>query len=1751
MGFTITVNPTPAVNVIPNQVVCQNAPTAPVNFTGTPAGAVFQWTNNTPAIGLAASGTGNIPSFIALNPTALPLVATITVTPVTGLATPIVTTYNFTGATQTFTVPAGITSVNLKTWGAQGNSNAGGIVGGLGGYAEGNLAVVPGQVLNVLVGGGAATSINGGFNGGGAAGTNPGCAAAQAGGGGGASDVRIAPYALANRVIVGAGGGGAGGNRTAGCGRGTGGGGGGGLYGGGGGAGWPGVPPGGPVPTGGTQVAGGAAGTTTWTAGGPTDGFPGILAVGGAGGNEVASAQGTPTGPAEQGGVGGGLTGGSGLYNSANNWNGHSGAGGSSFIGGVTGGITTAGLRTGAGRVDVTYTPISAATCFGAPRSFTITVNPNPSLIIVADPGTTICEGDPTLLTVYNSSGFAPVTLTQSANNSIVVGSVACNAGGLHTDNSYWRAYNLAALGLPSALTVNTVTFGIEQAAGGAQPVTVNLYTQTTGTFPGGTRTLVGSQAATVPNQTLSLFTVTFGTPVIVPNTAVLIVELFTPSGQATGRSFFIGSNAAPQTGPSYISAAACGAATPTDLASLGFPNMHIVLNVGGTVGSVGGIATGTFLWSPAAGLSSTTSNPVAASPMNTTTYTVVRTTGAGCQASAQVTITVNKRPTVTVQPVSIARCSGTTATFTVGGTGTALTYQWQVSTTGCAGPWVNVPTVAPYAGGTTPTLTITPVSGTMNGYVYRCVLGGPCAPILTNNISNCVTLTVNPLPNIAVTPPVSCGGVAGISGTALTVTAFPPPVPGNVSVNSGAINVPIPDGTNVAATSNLTVAGIPANATITEVRVNMNINHTWVGDVDVNLRAPNLAILNLVAGLDNGAGGNATDNFTNTSFSSLGGLTISGAAAPRTATYTAEARAGRGPIGFIQTVTTWGGLYPTATVANGVWTIAMGDRVLTDVGTLTNWSISIDYTTPGTGPVPVMSYAWAPLTGLYTLPNGTGAYTGTNLSTVYAAPTVQTTYTVTATDVATGCTSTASALVNYTPPAPTITPSSVTMCLGDPAVRLVASSSTAFTTSATTGTISIPIPDNVATATTSNLTISGIPAGATITSMTVALNMPHTYPADMVFNLRAPNGQILSLYKHNTNTDNGPASVATAGFYNAVVSSAATTAFVAVPTPFRYGITAPAGPYKADALNGVTNPGYPIMDPTGFVSNAANFGSLYSTPNGTYTLAMCDGGPGDLGTLQGWTLTVNYLVGVLSTPAVWSPAAGLFTDPSALPAFAYVAGTPRDTVWTRPTPSGVYTYTATVNNLINFTATPATPMAGGNGNNLVTFNIKNNNAFPVTLAGISTNAFGSGAVAVRAFYKTTGNAGNPGPIDPANGFIQFGTSNVTVTAGALNPVLTGLTLSIPAGATYALAIDFTGATFPAYTNGAATTVTYSNNGCDIITGGNVGWGGPNAPAAPVNNPRNFNGTVTFLVSGPGTCQSPPRTVVVTVNQPTTLNANIPADQTVCTDKVATFSVAVATGTGPHSYRWEVSTNNGNPPWAPVNNGGVYSGATTSTLTITAPPVSMSGYQYRAIVTGAAPCASVISRNAILTVNPLPVIVISAAPYTSLFPGLRTTLSSTVSPVPAAAGGYSWLRNGSVLASPALGVVSGIGTGSLLLDVDGMGDYQLRVTDVNGCTNISNTITIKDSASGKCFIYPNPNSGQFQVRYYSVANNVLPRGLVIYDAKGDRVKVLNYTIGRPYDRMDVDMRANGKGLYWVEIVDRNGNRLTMCRVVIQ
>lgn len=74
-----TVNAIATVNAVSNQNLTSGTATMPVNFTGT--ADTFSWTNDTPGIGLAASGTGDIPSFIAVGNAAGPVKATITVNP--------------------------------------------------------------------------------------------------------------------------------------------------------------------------------------------------------------------------------------------------------------------------------------------------------------------------------------------------------------------------------------------------------------------------------------------------------------------------------------------------------------------------------------------------------------------------------------------------------------------------------------------------------------------------------------------------------------------------------------------------------------------------------------------------------------------------------------------------------------------------------------------------------------------------------------------------------------------------------------------------------------------------------------------------------------------------------------------------------------------------------------------------------------------------------------------------------------------------------------------------------------------------------------------------------------------------------------------------------------------------------------------------------------------------------------------------------------------------------------------------------------------------------------------------------------------------------------------------------------------------------------------------------------------------------------------------------------------------------------
>ena len=110
-------------------------------------------------------------------------------------------TFDFDGGRQAWTVPAGVreaTFTVIGAWGEGVHRADGGAPGG----TRATITTSPGHELQLYVGG-AGGVLGGGWNGG-AQGTF------DSGDGGGASDVRVAPYGLADRVVVAGGGGGGG-----------------------------------------------------------------------------------------------------------------------------------------------------------------------------------------------------------------------------------------------------------------------------------------------------------------------------------------------------------------------------------------------------------------------------------------------------------------------------------------------------------------------------------------------------------------------------------------------------------------------------------------------------------------------------------------------------------------------------------------------------------------------------------------------------------------------------------------------------------------------------------------------------------------------------------------------------------------------------------------------------------------------------------------------------------------------------------------------------------------------------------------------------------------------------------------------------------------------------------------------------------------------------------------------------------------------------------------------------------------------------------------------------------------------------------------------------------------------------------------------------------------------------------------------------------------------------------------------------
>lgn len=280
--------------------------------------------------------------------------------PATAGAQPTVIEFATVG-TQTFVVPDGVTEVTVEAFGAQGGAAATDPVctapsGGLGGSASTTIAVSAGETLEVTIGGMGASGDaggGGGSNGGGDSGVQG--TVPRGGGGGGASDVRRAPFGLADRLVAGAGGGGGGSCDQAPPVFDTPGGAGGGAVGGPGGS-ATGATGGG----GGMQATGGAFGV------GGAGGSNGIAGIAGDGGNGGAGLFRTG------GGGGSGLFGGGGGGGSNGLDSSGGGGGGSSFPTAAT----QTGVRAGNGLVRVTVTAAVSPTTAAGPTAVPVSAQP-------------------------------------------------------------------------------------------------------------------------------------------------------------------------------------------------------------------------------------------------------------------------------------------------------------------------------------------------------------------------------------------------------------------------------------------------------------------------------------------------------------------------------------------------------------------------------------------------------------------------------------------------------------------------------------------------------------------------------------------------------------------------------------------------------------------------------------------------------------------------------------------------------------------------------------------------------------------------------------------------------------------------------------------------------------------------------------------------------------------------------------------------------------------------------------------------------------------------------------------------------------------------------------------------------------------------------------------------------------------------------------------------------------------------------
>jgi hypothetical protein len=249
-------------------------------------------------------------------------------------------------------------------------------------------------------------------------------------------------------------------------------------------------------------------------------------------------------------------------------------------------------------------------------------------------------------------------------------------------------------------------------------------------------------------------------------------------------------------------------------------------------------------------------------------------------------------------------------------------------------------------------------------------------------------------------------------------------------------------------------------------------------------------------------------------------------------------------------------------------------------------------------------------------------------------------------------------------------------------------------------------------------------------------------------------------------------------------------------------------------------------------------------------------------------------------------------------------------------------------------------------------------------------------------------------------------------------------------------------------------------------------------------NNAKYRAVVTNTSTG---CSVTSNVVTFTVNALPTI-ATQPVSRTVCVGNTAVFSVTPS-GTGPFTYQWQHSTNG--TTWTDLtlgnitNASGSYTGAGSSTLSMTPINLDWDNAKYRAIVTNTSTGCSVTSDAATLGVVAPPTIV-SPPLAQNIVLGDTATFSVTVSGTgpftyqwqSSNNNGASWNNLSTAATTTANGKYSGAATATLsLIPQDTTwSSNQYRVIVSNGITNCSVTST---NVPLKVMLLPDLTPAQF------------------------------------------------------------------------